>query len=159
MRNRRLRERRGSRPPPSEAERSAGAERRRSAAHEELFDLRIDPRASYVRVLVANPVHGTRYRVHLPEAPRFDSATCECADFSMRQIGTCKHLEAVRLWAAEHPEVLRSPEPPRRSLAARRRWGEVDDLEAARARDPRPASLRWRGPGAALLEPWPPSGT
>jgi hypothetical protein len=53
-------------------------------------------------------VHGTRYRVLGPEIPSI--LLCPCPDFGRRDVGTCKHVEAVRAFLAIHPES--EPRPP-----------------------------------------------
>jgi hypothetical protein len=58
---------------------------------------------------VRNPVHRTRYRVLSPGNPPV--LLCPCPDFGRRDVGTCKHVEAVRAYRATHGEEG-TPRPP-----------------------------------------------
>ncbi|MFA6873142.1 MAG: DEAD/DEAH box helicase [Bacteroidaceae bacterium] len=52
---------------------------------------------------VSNRIANSRYKV----VYRGDSNPwnyCSCLDFKTSQLGTCKHLEAVKIWLAEHPD-------------------------------------------------------
>jgi hypothetical protein len=143
---------RGPRAPPTGPERERLAQERRDRAHEELLEVRVDPRAPFLLLRVGNPLHESEYRVYLPAGtnPEAESA-CDCTDFAHRGLGTCKHLEAARLWLAEHP----LPEPkgdPGATEFAGGVWREIDRRQAARPEDPRPASQSWRRPGAVLFE-------
>jgi hypothetical protein len=145
----RLGRRRGPAVPLSAEARSSATAARRARAHEGLFDIRPVPGVPYLALEVANPIRGSRYQVHLPAYPDPEPAICECTDFARRGLGTCKHLEAVRLWLQENPgagpgETL-SPWPRTPAF-----WRELDALELSRRRDPAPASIAWRRPGALL---------
>lgn len=123
---------------------------RRLRALETPLDVRYRPDPRFVRLEVRNPVHRTRYEVLLPAFPDASTGFCTCTDYAKRGIGTCKHLEAVRLWLEEHPgEVTRLP--GHRGNAGRALWAEVDrrirSLEHAHGLDPR--VLRYAG--SALL--------
>ncbi len=139
----------------SEPERSRAREARRARARSELFDVAVDPAPPYLVLRVANPLRGTRYRVHLPSGRDGPTGVCECPDFGQRGFGTCKHLEAARLWLAEHPGEGGVGRPGRRAdpwiaafweaVDAARRSGPAD-REAPRAR-------LWRRPGRLLFDP------
>jgi hypothetical protein len=102
---------------------------------------------------VRNPIRRTEYRVLLPEFPDRSSALCTCTDFARRGLGTCKHLEAGFRWLTEHPDAVPVvAEPPSTSPRPSTLWKRVDQRLHASARDPAPAPLRWRRPGAVLFE-------
>lgn len=145
------RDRKSPPPPLTEARRRELTEERRSRAHEELLDVRPISREAYPVLDVANPLRGSRYRVHLPSYPSLEGALCECTDFALRGLGTCKHLEAVRFWLSEHAAEL-PPTPSSRWPGASSLWKEVDARQSRRRGDPLPASLAWRSPGALLFE-------
>jgi hypothetical protein len=116
------------------------------------LDVRLGPRAPYPILTVRNPVRQTAYEVRLPEYPAEGIAFCGCPDFGRRGIGTCKHIEAARLWLEENPFVA----PTMASLGERPRapmlWKEID-RRIARARTTKGRrSIAWRSPGAVLLE-------
>ena len=139
----------GAGPPLSDELRERLTEQRRSRAREELLDVRLDPKAPYLLADVANPIRGSRYRVHLPTGRSFEGALCECTDFSTRGLGTCKHLEAVRLWLVDHPEVG-PPTAPGRWPEAAAWWRELDARLAAGPRSRQPLARWWRSAGALL---------
>jgi hypothetical protein len=129
-------------------------EARRARATEELFDVR--PRAGYAfwTLDVRNPLRKTRYRVLVPSYPSADGAMCSCTDFATRGLGTCKHIEAARLWLDERRasgEIsLRPVAPIDGAERVDAVWTAIDrGLEARRA-DRSPASARLRAPGSAL---------
>jgi hypothetical protein len=124
--------------PDPEAERAA----RRSRGREELLEVRPDRSAPFPSLEVRNPGHGTRYRVLWPTYPLSDPLACDCADFAHRGLGTCKHIEAVRLWAVEHEAEL--ARPPAVSVPAVG-WEEIDAAWAAPPGVSRltPRRLRW----------------
>lgn len=128
-----------------EAERQA----RRTRGREELFDVRADRRSPFPALEVRNPGHGTRYEVFWPTYPLADPLFCDCADFAHRGLGTCKHIEAARLWAAEHEGELALPFAHRSPPVE---WGELDRAAAVLegGRGITPHRLRWGE--AALLE-------
>lgn len=101
---------------------------------------------------VRNPLHGTEYRVLLPEFPRPDSALCTCTDFARRGLGTCKHIEAAFAWLSSHPEASALGRPEAPGPSARGLWKEIDRRLGARADARVPLSLALRRPGAALFE-------
>jgi hypothetical protein len=75
----------------------------RTRALREGLDVRARPGAPYLRLEVRNPGHQTHYPVFLPAYPSWDGAFCGCTDFARRGLGTCKHLEAARIWLSEDP--------------------------------------------------------
>jgi hypothetical protein len=134
------------------SERRAAVEERRVRALEEALDVRLRSEDVYPILEVRNPLHGTAYRVLLPEFPSAESAFCTCTDFARRGLGTCKHLEAGFRWLSEHPET--PPLLPREKVATRVTgvWKEIDQRVAALARDTARESLRYRRPGDVLFE-------
>ncbi|HEV2450002.1 MAG TPA: hypothetical protein VGU43_06315 [Thermoplasmata archaeon] len=124
--------------PDPEAERQA----RRTRGREELFDVRADRRSPFPALEVRNPGHGTRYEVFWPTYPLSEPLFCDCADFAHRGLGTCKHIEAARLWAAEHESELAAPFPLRAPPVS---WGELDRASSAleRGHGVTPQRLRW----------------
>lgn len=146
---------RGGKPPshpPSPTERRAAVEERRVRAAEEPLDVRLRSREVYPMLDVRNPLHGTEYRVLLPEFPEPGSALCTCTDFARRGLGTCKHIEAGFAWLTAHPEApalgpTQEPTPSARAL-----WKEIDRRLAGRTGHRAPPSLALRRPGAALFE-------
>ena len=107
----------------------------------------VDP---FLLLEVRNPLHGTVYRVLLPEYPARASELCTCADFARRGLGTCKHIEAAYRWRAEHPDA--EADGPRRPAGptAPALWKEIDRRH--RRPKPGPESLRIRAAGAVLFE-------
>lgn len=90
--------------------------------------------------------------MYLPAGPHLDrEVACDCTDFAHRDLGTCKHIEAVRLWLAREPWPEAIPDSETTAFAAAL-WKEVDQRQAARVKDRAPASLAWRRPGAALYQ-------
>jgi hypothetical protein len=134
------------------AERRTAVDERRTRAVEEPLDVRLRSADVYPILEVRNPLHGTAYRVLLPEFPSVSSALCTCTDFARRGLGTCKHIEAGYRWLGDHPDA--APLFPRGRSVPRTAglWKEVDRRLARRARDPAPESLRWRRPGDLLFE-------
>ncbi|HEY6239132.1 MAG TPA: hypothetical protein VIZ68_08115 [Thermoplasmata archaeon] len=123
---------------------------RRVRALETPLDIRWRPDPRFVRLEVRNPVHRTRYEVLLPAFPEADPGFCTCTDFAKRGIGTCKHLEAVRLWLEDHPgEVSRLALP--RGTAGRATWAEIDRRLRPSGRPRALDARRLRYPGAVLL--------
>lgn len=104
--------------------------------------------ARFLHLEVSNPVRKTRYDVVFPEFPSRDSPFCTCTDFARRGIGTCKHIEAARIWLAEPGrELPPSPDPaPGAPL-----WEEIDRRERGFARLKAPTTRRIRYAGDALL--------
>jgi hypothetical protein len=133
-------------------ERRTAVDERRTRSVEEPLDVRLRSADAYPILEVRNPLHGTAYRVLLPEFPSAASALCTCTDFARRGLGTCKHIEAGVRWLTEHPDA-----PPLLPRARSRTgtsgvWREVDRRLARQAHDPAPESLRWRRPGDVLFE-------
>ena len=138
------RDRRGEPP----ADPVAARAERRSRALEEPLDVRARADARFLHLEVANPVRKTRYDVVFPEFPSRESPFCTCTDFARRGIGTCKHIEAARIWLAEPGREL--PTPPRTAPGALI-WEEIDRRERGRLRRKDPAPRRIRYAGDALL--------
>ena len=147
------RERRGPRPALTEEHRRRLAEERRSRARVELLEVRPREGSDYPILTVSNPMHGTRYRVHLPAYPELEPGACECTDFAQRGVGTCKHLEAARSWVVEHRSELVRPRAPNLRTIAQRLWKAID--RGGEFRDEGstlPRSVLWRRRGAILYE-------
>lgn len=124
---------------------------RRSRSLEEPLDLRLLRRLPFPLVEVRNPLHRTAYLVMAPTFPEMSTALCTCADFARRGLGTCKHIEAADRWLVHHPDTAPPPPGPLgRSPAAV--WKEVDRRVERISSSSRPASRKWREPGAALFE-------
>jgi hypothetical protein len=137
---------------PTAAERRTAVDERRTRSVEEPLDVRLRSRDVYPILEVRNPLHGTAYRVLLPEFPATASALCTCTDFARRGLGTCKHIEAGVRWLREHPGA--TPLLPRGRGSGRTAgvWREVDRRLARRDSEPGPESRAWRRPGAVLFE-------
>ncbi len=96
---------------------------------------------------VRNPIHGTRYRVLAPGPRGEEVLLCPCPDFGRRDVGTCKHVEAVR---AELSRAPSEPERPRSSPPVGELWERIE--AALRAEPPRPwTDLRPRAATARRL--------
>lgn len=121
---------------------------RRSRALEEPLDVRARPDARFLRLEVTNPVRQTHYDVLFPEFPSLDAPFCTCTDFARRGIGTCKHIEAARIWLADPRRELPAP-PPRPPGAPV--WEEIDRRERGLPKLRSPAPRRLRHVGDALL--------
>jgi uncharacterized Zn finger protein len=99
-----------------------------------------------------NPLRGSRYDVFLPGYPDLGTATCTCTDFTSRGLGTCKHLEAVRLWLNEHRADVEgrptagSGDP----LDGAALWRSVDERMAELRRGTAPLGQRARKVGSVL---------
>jgi hypothetical protein len=135
--------------PPTLPDRDEQVRERRLRALEEPLEVRPRPGTVAARFEVRNPRHQTRYEVFLPEFPDPTVALCGCEDFGRRDTGTCKHIEAVRLWLREEPG-LGTPAPAR--FSGERIWPAIDRALERLARDPRPGALAWRKPGRCLFE-------
>jgi hypothetical protein len=123
---------------------------RRSRGREDLLDVRRLRELPLVAFEAVNRGRGSRYPVYLPAAPSLEGGMCTCEDFARRGRGTCKHLEAVGLFVAKHPEeAVASP----RSTPLPRAWEEIDLRLAELGRDPRPWPVRLRWVGRALIDP------
>jgi hypothetical protein len=143
--------------PLSEPDRVRLAEERRHRAREELLDIHPRDDMPVPAVEVSNPLRGTRYRVYLPAFPALEPMACECTDFAHRDVGTCKHIEAVRLWVAAHgTEPVPWGREPSPGKGAGALWKEIDRRLSELERDERVPSVRIRAPGAALFELPPP---
>ena len=125
----------------------AVAERRQRAIDEPL-DVRVRSTEPFLEVEVRNPIHRTGYLVLLPTYPALDVRLCTCTDFARRGLGTCKHVEAVLRWIADHP-VDRRVGPKARPRSGL--WKSIDRSVSAVPTDPAPSSLAWRTPGSWLF--------
>ena len=125
---------------------------RRARAIEEALDVRLRTRDPYPLLEVRNPLHGTGYLVMLPDFPGRESALCTCTDFARRGLGTCKHIEAGLRWLTDHPEALPLPRRDRGGPRTAGLWKKIDQRESALSRDPAPPGVRWRRPGALLVD-------
>jgi hypothetical protein len=77
---------------------------RRQRARDEFLEVLERTDRPFPSFEVRNPVHGTRYRVLGPEVPEI--LLCPCPDFGRRDVGTCKHVEAVRAYLREPSPVV-----------------------------------------------------
>jgi hypothetical protein len=138
--------------PVTARERREAVDQRRTRAIEEPLDVRLRSADVYPVLEVRNPLHGTTYRVLLPEFPQVTSALCTCTDFARRGLGTCKHIEAGYRWLTDHPDP--APLLPRGRTLPRLTgvWKEIDRRLARVARETGPESGRWRRPGEILFE-------
>ncbi|MCI4338222.1 MAG: hypothetical protein L3J72_02835 [Thermoplasmata archaeon] len=99
----------------------------------------------FIALRVSNPTRATRYLVLWPAHPSPEAMSCDCADYAHRGLGTCKHIEAARLWAGEHPSEIATsgvdPAPPPD-------WTELDRRFERRSSAPRISAraLRWAEP-------------
>ncbi len=130
----------------------AAREERRTRALEEPLDVRLRAREPYPLLEVRNPIHGTVYRVMLPEYPSRSSALCTCTDFARRGLGTCKHLEAAARWLDEHPDAAPAGTPAPRRFRPAALWRRIDAAIAAERRRPGLDPRRVRRPGALLFQ-------
>lgn len=85
---------------------------RRQAAVKEQFAISEKNRKEYPGYYhVINPVTGNEYKV-VYRGQDSSWNYCSCMDFKTSQLGTCKHLEAVKLWIEEnHRKVCREIPP------------------------------------------------
>lgn len=80
---------------------------RRQAAHDaQLHIERVDARLCPGEFTVSNPQTRSQYKV-VYRGSRSPWNYCSCMDFRTSRLGTCKHLEAVKVWAANHHAVCR----------------------------------------------------
>jgi hypothetical protein len=112
--------------PADPAEDDEARRSRRRRASEEALDVRLRSRAPVVELEVLNPVHGTRYRVFLPEYPSRESALCTCTDFARRGLGTCKHVEAALAAASDLERLPMAPADAAPALPVAELWSEVE---------------------------------
>lgn len=64
---------------------------------------------------IANPVTKNEYKVvYRGETSPWNY--CSCMDFKTSQLGTCKHIEAVKLWISEHRKKVHRKAPPYTSM-------------------------------------------
>lgn len=119
---------------------------------EEPLDVRLRRRDVYPILEVRNPLHGTAYRVLLPEYPSASSALCTCTDFARRDLGTCKHIEASVRWLLEHPNPRPLHSRSRDAATLARLWREIDRQQSALGPPGDPESRAWRRAGRLLYE-------
>jgi len=126
---------------------------RRSRSLEEPLDLRLRQREPYPVVEVRNPLHQTAYLVLRPTYPERTPALCTCTDFARRGLGTCKHIEAADRWLASHPMAPASQPLESKAIGPPASvWHEIDLRLSRGPRGDRPASVRIREAGSALIE-------
>lgn len=89
--------------------------RRQFAAREVLSISPNGEEAAYGVFDVRNPKSKNWYKVVYRGA---DSRWnyCSCMDYKTNQLGTCKHIEAVRLWLENHGRKIQAVNPPYSSL-------------------------------------------
>lgn len=114
----------GPRSPPGPEAVSRARDERRQRARREALDVREKADRPYRSFEVRNPMHGTHYRVLAPGPEPL--LLCPCPDFGRRDVGTCKHVEAVRAFLAESgsPPAPRRPGPDPEPL-----WRAVETAE------------------------------
>ena len=85
---------------------------RKQAAKKEMFAISEKDRKDFPGYYnVINPVTGNEYKV-VYRGQDSSWNYCSCMDFKTSQLGTCKHLEAVKLWIEEnHRKVCRTVPP------------------------------------------------
>lgn len=85
---------------------------RRQTAKKEMFAISEKDRKDFPGYYnVINPVTGNEYKV-VYRGQNSSWNYCSCMDFKTSQLGTCKHLEAVKLWIEEnHRKVCRTVPP------------------------------------------------
>lgn len=77
---------------------------RRSRSIEEPMAVALLARDPYPTFEVRNPLHRSTYRVYFPEGSTVGWGLCTCPDFSRRDLGTCKHIEAAARHLRMHPQ-------------------------------------------------------
>lgn len=132
MRSDRSRGSRAARPPPTDG--AVAREERRRRAAEEALDVRPRDDLPFPSYEVRNPIHGTHYRVLAPGPEEAPVLLCPCPDFGHRDVGTCKHVEAVRA-ARARPGAASAPFRSRAG-APEGLWERID--AALAAEPPRP---------------------
>lgn len=89
---------------------------RRQAAVKEQFAISEKDRKEYPGYYnVINPVTGNDYKV-VYRGQESSWNYCSCMDFKTSQLGTCKHLEAVKLWIEENRRKVCQEIPPYTSV-------------------------------------------
>ncbi len=64
---------------------------------------------------VSNPISNNQYKV-VYRGPGNPWNYCSCFDYKTSQLGTCKHIEAVKLWIEKNEQPVYSYEPPYTSV-------------------------------------------
>ncbi len=89
---------------------------RRQAAAKENFAISVLNKKEYPGYyLVINPVSHNEYRV-VYRGTESPWNYCSCMDFKTSQLGSCKHLEAVKLWMKEKKQKVCCERPPYTSV-------------------------------------------
>lgn len=89
---------------------------RRQAAVKEQFAISEKDRKEYPGYYnIINPVTGNEYKV-VYRGQDSSWNYCSCMDFKTSQLGTCKHLEAVKLWIEENHRKVCQEIPPYTSV-------------------------------------------
>jgi len=79
--------------------------RRQYATEHGLLVTRLDGHPVFTDYRVENPVSGHQYKVAIRDMAG-KANFCECLDFKINQLGTCKHLEAVLKLIRDDPVLL-----------------------------------------------------
>lgn len=89
---------------------------RRQAAIKERFVINENDTRQYQGYyIVNNPTTHHEYSVvYRGEQSRWNY--CSCMDFRTNQLGTCKHLEAVKVWIKDHNKTIHTGIPPYSSM-------------------------------------------
>lgn len=125
---------------------------RRARSVEEPLDVRLVRSSVFPDLEVRNPLHGTSYRVFLPEFPAASSALCTCTDFARRDLGTCKHIEAAWRYLTDRPGTPAVRPRDREPIRTAAVWREIARRQAAEPPRPGSPARRWRWVGAVLFE-------
>lgn len=89
---------------------------RKQAAAKELFAISEMNRKEYPGYYkIINPVSHNEYRV-VYRGTDSPWNYCSCMDFKTNQLGTCKHIEAVKLWMTENNHPVCRTTPPYTSV-------------------------------------------
>ena len=89
--------------------------RRQAAQKENLLVRQSGDEGQYGVYEVRNPLSHNVYKVvYRGLASKWNF--CSCPDFRTNQLGTCKHIEAVKIWRTDHRKVKLGDLPPYSSL-------------------------------------------
>ena len=97
-------------PPDMTLEQWQVALRQQQAARENFDIQQVDEKFNPGEYAVSNPTTRRRYKIIY----RGDFSPwnyCSCPDFMTSGLGTCKHVEAVKMWVREHGAVVHHQEP------------------------------------------------
>lgn len=89
--------------------------RRQAAAKENFAISALDKKEYPGYYMVINPVSHNKYRV-VYRGTESPWNYCACMDFKTSQLGSCKHLEAVKLWMKENNQKVCCERPPYTSV-------------------------------------------